>query len=252
MSKTNNRIACTSVASLVVGLSLSCGPAAAQQLPSFFMRPPQTLASPQYQYVEPQQKFVDPQQDDESESTQLPTRLQKQMVDYPSREAPGTVIVDTPHTFLYFVLGNGKAIRYGIGVGRQGFTWAGVKSIVRKTEWPDWYPPPEMVARQPYLPRMMAGGPGNPLGARAMYLGGTEYRIHGTNDPRTIGRHVSSGCIRMTNENAIDLFNRVTVGTKVIVLSVQPESAPGLVRAERSAQYIPRVVQTNASRLGLY
>jgi lipoprotein-anchoring transpeptidase ErfK/SrfK len=116
------------------------------------------------------------------------------------------------------VLGNGRAIRYGIGVGRQGFTWSGVKQIVRKTEWPDWYPPQEMIARQPYLPRMVAGGPGNPLGARAMYIGNTEYRIHGTNDPTTIGKHVSSGCIRMTNDNAIDLYIRVTVGTKVIVL----------------------------------
>jgi len=116
------------------------------------------------------------------------------------------------------VLGGGKAVRYGIGVGRQGFTWSGVKQIVRKQEWPDWYPPPEMVARQPYLPRMIAGGPGNPLGARAMYLGGTEYRIHGTNDPSSIGKHMSSGCIRMTNDNAIDLFNRVQIGTKVVVL----------------------------------
>ena len=101
----------------------------------------------------------------------------------PAKRQPGTVIIDTPHTFLYYVLGNGKAIRYGIGVGRQGFTWSGIKSVERKTEWPDWYPPAEMIARQPYLPRMVAGGPGNPLGARAMYIGGTEYRIHGTNDP---------------------------------------------------------------------
>ena len=124
------------------------------------------------------------------ENTQLAPRLQKQIVDYPSREAPGTVIIDTPHTFLYYVLGNGKAIRYGIGVGREGFTWSGVKAIARKTEWPDWYPPQDMISRQPYLPRMIAGGPGNPLGARAMYIGGTEYRIHGTNDPSSIGRFV--------------------------------------------------------------
>ena len=127
-----------------------------------------------------------------AEDAQLPARLQRQVVDYPSNEAPGTIIIDTPHTYLYYVLGNGKALRYGIGVGRQGFTWSGVKQVVRKAEWPDWYPPAEMIARQPYLPRMMAGGPGNPLGARAMYLGGTEYRIHGTNDPTTIGHHVSS------------------------------------------------------------
>ena len=210
---------CCALAALIAGAALSCGPAGAQQLPSLFLRPPQTLAAPQYQSIEPQQNYAEPQQNDESEeNAQLPARLQKQVVDYPTREAPGTVIVDTPHTFLYYVLGNGKAIRYGIGVGRAGFTWSGVKSIIRKTEWPDWYPPPEMIARQPYLPRMIAGGPGNPLGARAMYIGGTEYRIHGTNDPSSIGKFMSSGCIRMTNDNAIDLFNRVSVGSKVIVL----------------------------------
>ncbi|MGA7014286.1 MAG: L,D-transpeptidase, partial [Pseudolabrys sp.] len=115
-------------------------------------------------------------------------------------------------------LGNGKAMRYGIGVGREGFTWAGVKTVERKTEWPDWYPPIEMLARQPYLPRMTAGGPGNPLGARAMYIAGTQYRIHGTNAPSTIGKQVSSGCIRLTNEDVIDLYSRVQVGAKVIVL----------------------------------
>ena len=116
------------------------------------------------------------------------------------------------------MLGNGKAIRYGIGVGREGFTWAGVKQVARKAEWPDWYPPQEMIARQPYLPRFTAGGPGNPLGARAMYLGSTEYRIHGTNNPATIGKHVSSGCIRLTNDDVTDLYDRVQVGAKVVVL----------------------------------
>ncbi len=152
------------------------------------------------------------------ENAELPPRLQRQVVNYATREAPGTVVVDTPHTFLYYVLGNGKAIRYGIGVGREGFTWSGVKHVARKNEWPDWYPPAEMIKRQPYLPRMMAGGPGNPLGARAMYIGGTEYRIHGTNDPTTIGKHVSSGCIRLTNDNVMDLFSRVQIGAKVVVL----------------------------------
>ena len=165
---------------------------------------------------------------------QLDPRLQRQVVNYASNEAPGTVIIDTPHTFLYYVLGNGKAIRYGIGVGRQGFTWAGVKQVARKAEWPDWYPPAEMIARQPYLPRMVAGGPGNPLGARAMYLGGSEYRIHGTNDPNTIGKHVSSGCIRLTNEDVEDLYSRVQVGAKVIVL---PQSAPA-----QTAQHTPAPV----------
>jgi lipoprotein-anchoring transpeptidase ErfK/SrfK len=149
------------------------------------------------------------------------TRLQRQIVDYPTREAAGTIIIDTPNTYLYYVLGNGRALRYGIGVGREGFTWSGVETITRKAEWPDWTPPEEMIHRQPYLPRVMAGGPGNPLGARAMYLGGTIYRIHGTNDPQTIGQQVSSGCIRMVNEDVIDLYGRVTIGTKVIVRPAQ-------------------------------
>jgi len=150
--------------------------------------------------------------------------LKRQIVNYNTREAAGTIVIDTPNTFLYYVLGNGKAVRYGIGVGREGFTWSGVKQVARKAEWPDWYPPSEMIARQPYLPRMTAGGPGNPLGARAMYLGGTVYRIHGTNNPATIGHQVSSGCIRLTNEDVSDLFDRVKVGTKVVVL---PQGAPG-------------------------
>ena len=145
-----------------------------------------------------------------------------QVVSYSSGEAPGTVVIDTPNTYLYFIIGSGKAIRYGIGVGREGFTWSGVETITRKAEWPDWSPPAEMLARQPYLPRMMAGGPGNPLGARAMYLGGTAYRIHGTNQPDTIGKHVSSGCIRMLNDDVIDLYSHVNVGTKVVVLPNEP------------------------------
>ena len=147
-------------------------------------------------------------------------RFRRQMVTYNTSEAPGTIIIDTPNTYLYYVLGNGRAIRYGIGVGREGFTWAGTQSIARKQEWPDWHPPAEMIERQPYLPRFMAGGPGNPLGARAMYLGNTEYRIHGTNAPSTIGKRVSSGCIRLTNEDVSDLFDRVSVGAKVVVLPI--------------------------------
>jgi lipoprotein-anchoring transpeptidase ErfK/SrfK len=145
-------------------------------------------------------------------------RLKRQLVYYATREAPGTIIIDTPNTYLYLVLGHGQAVRYGIGVGRDGFTWSGVQSITKKSEWPDWTPPAEMIARQPYLPRYMAGGPGNPLGARAMYLGGTVYRIHGTNAPGTIGTRVSSGCIRLTNDDVADLYSRVNVGTKVVVL----------------------------------
>ena len=149
---------------------------------------------------------------------ELAPELQRQIVSYQTDEAPGTVIVDTAHTFLYLTMGGGKAMRYGIGVGRQGFTWTGVETITRKAEWPDWTPPPEMIARQPYLPRWVSGGPGNPLGARALYLGHTDYRIHGTNDPSTIGKHVSSGCIRLRNEDVSDLYGRIGVGTKVVVL----------------------------------
>jgi lipoprotein-anchoring transpeptidase ErfK/SrfK len=158
---------------------------------------------------------------DTYEGAQEGDRFRRQVIDYPSREAAGTVIVDTPHTYLYYVLGNGKAIRYGIGVGRDGFTWSGTETVSRKAEWPDWTPPPEMIARQPYLPRFMAGGPSNPLGARAMYLGNTIYRIHGTNAPETIGQNVSSGCIRLVNEDVMDLYSRVNVGTKVIVLPTE-------------------------------
>jgi lipoprotein-anchoring transpeptidase ErfK/SrfK len=155
----------------------------------------------------------------------LPERLRRATVSFDTREAPGTIIIDTGNTALYYVLGQGRAIRYGVGVGRDGFTWSGVQTISRKAEWPDWYPPAEMVARQPYLPRFVAGGPGNPLGARAMYLGSSQYRIHGTNDPSTIGKFVSSGCIRLTNEDVADLFSRVNVGTRVVVL---PKNAPHL------------------------
>jgi len=141
------------------------------------------------------------------------------------------------------VLGNGKAMRYGIGVGREGFTWSGVKTVERKTEWPDWYPPSEMLARQPYLPRMTAGGPGNPLGARAMYIAGTQYRIHGTNAPSTIGKQVSSGCIRLTNEDVIDLFDRVQIGAKVIVL---PQTASAKSRQGSMAHAYAPALQSRA------
>ena len=136
----------------------------------------------------------------------------------PTDAPAGTVVIDTANTYLYYVLGDGKAIRYGIGVGRDGFTWSGAQSVTRKAEWPDWTPPQEMIARQPYLARWMAGGEGNPLGARAIYLGNTVYRIHGTNMPETIGQKVSSGCIRMLNADVIDLYSRVDVGTKIVVL----------------------------------
>ena len=158
-------------------------------------------------------------QEQTEQGYETPAQFRRQVVAYNGSEAPGTIIIDTPNTFLYLVMGNGRAIRYGIGVGRDGFRWSGVQHITKKAEWPDWTPPAEMIARQPYLPRFMAGGPTNPLGARAMYLGNTIYRIHGTNAPSTIGQRVSSGCIRLTNEDVIDLASRVNVGTKVVVIN---------------------------------
>ena len=144
--------------------------------------------------------------------------IQRSTVSFAGGYAPGTIYINTAERRLYLVLGNGQALRYGIGVGREGFRWSGVKSVTRKAEWPDWTPPPEMLKRRPDLPRHMAGGPDNPLGARAMYLGSTLYRIHGSNEPDTIGTAVSSGCIRMRNEDVIDLYEKVKVGTKVIVI----------------------------------
>ncbi|MGJ4957619.1 L,D-transpeptidase [Bradyrhizobium sp. HKCCYLRH2015] len=186
-------------------------------LPFPFLLPPPMAA---YEPPATAPQLITPRED-EATAYELPARLRRQVVSYSTREAPGTVVIDTPNKYLYYVLGSGQAMRYGIGVGRDGFTWSGVQSVTRKAEWPDWTPPPEMIARQPYLPRHMAGGPGNPLGARAMYLGGTVYRIHGTNAPETIGTHVSSGCIRLTNQDVIDLYSRVSVGAKVIVLPME-------------------------------
>ncbi|MFD2184415.1 L,D-transpeptidase [Rhodoplanes azumiensis] len=157
-----------------------------------------------------------------------PAHLRRQVVSYAGAEAPGTIIIDTPNTYLYLVMPGGKAMRYGIGVGREGFTWSGVEHITRMAEWPDWHPPAEMIARQPYLPRFMAGGPSNPLGARAMYLGSSVYRIHGTNAPDTIGQRVSSGCIRLANEDVIDLYGRVKTGAKVVVLPMSSRGVAGI------------------------
>ena len=148
---------------------------------------------------------------------ELPLQFRRQIVLYRSTEAPGTIIVHTAERFLYVVQPNGRALRYGIGVGREGFQWQGLLRITRKQEWPDWTPPSEMIERQPYLPRFMAGGPGNPMGARALYLGETVYRIHGTNQPQTIGSAVSSGCFRLVNPDVVDLYDRIPVGTKVVV-----------------------------------
>lgn len=141
----------------------------------------------------------------------------RQMVYFRTNEKPGTVVIHTSERFLYLVMGDNRALRYGIGVGRDGFQWSGLEKVSRKAEWPDWTPPPEMIQRQPYLPRFMAGGPGNPMGSRAMYLGKTVYRIHGTNQPETIGHAISSGCFRLANGDVIDLYERVPVGTRVVI-----------------------------------
>jgi lipoprotein-anchoring transpeptidase ErfK/SrfK len=172
-------------------------------------------------------------------SADAPGALVRQVVDYASRQPPGTVIIDTGNTFLYLVLNDRQALRYGIGVGREGFTWSGEQTVARKAEWPDWHPPTEMIGRQPYLPRFMAGGPGNPLGARAMYLGETEYRIHGTNNPDTIGKRVSSGCIRLTNDDVTDLYERVKLGAKVIVLPTGSPRRPSPEAARDAAFRLP-------------
>jgi lipoprotein-anchoring transpeptidase ErfK/SrfK len=170
-----------------------------------------------------------PEEQPDAAPAQLPPNLRRQEVSFATKEPAGTIVVDTPNTYLYYVLGSGRAIRYGVRVGREGFTWTGVQKITKKTEWPDWFPPTEMIERQPYLPRFMAGGPGNPLGARAMYLGSTVYRIHGTNQPSTIGKFVSSGCIGMLNEDVSDLFDRTKVGTRVVVMPGGPP--PGTATA---------------------
>ncbi|WP_027530189.1 L,D-transpeptidase [Bradyrhizobium sp. WSM3983] len=182
------------------------------------------------------------------EDAALPDRLRRQIVSFDRNEPAGTIVIDTANTYLYYVLGNGRAIRYGVGVGREGFTWSGVQSITRKAEWPDWHPPAEMIARQPYLPRFVAGGPGNPLGARAMYLGSSQYRIHGTNDPTTIGKFVSSGCIRLTNEDVSDLFSRVSVGARVVVL---PKNAPLMARGGDPVRKRPTVTTLPTGRQAL-
>jgi lipoprotein-anchoring transpeptidase ErfK/SrfK len=185
-----------------------------QQQPTYQQQPYESRQP----LLPPQQSMR--QQEEASDPTQRPfdPKFEKQLVDYHGKESAGTIVVDTPNKFLFLVQGNGKALRYGIGVGKPGFTWSGVKQISAKKEWPDWTPPAEMLVRRPDLPRHMEGGPQNPLGARAMYLGSSLYRIHGSNEPWTIGTNVSSGCIRMRNEDVIDLYGRVSVGAKVVVI----------------------------------
>ena len=180
----------------------------------YYADPGASSRYPAFSNVAPREEAME----ERSATSDVPPHLRRQIVSYQISEPAGTIVIDTPNTYLYYVLGGGRAVRYGIGVGRDGFRWSGTQHIGRKAEWPDWNPPAEMIARQPYLPRFMAGGPTNPLGARAMYLGDTIYRIHGTNAPSTIGTRVSSGCIRLTNADVIDLYNRVKIGAKVVVL----------------------------------
>ncbi len=189
----------------VAAAALSISAAGAQ------MRPPATLSN---QIVDvPEKPGYVPSPAEE----QLDPQFRRQPVFFRNNEAPGTIVIHTNERFLYLVLGPSSALRYGIGVGRDGFQWSGLQKVSRKAEWPDWTPPPEMIQRQPYLPRFMAGGPGNPMGAAALYLGQTVYRIHGTNMPDTIGMAVSSGCFRLVNADIQDLYNRVPVGTKVVI-----------------------------------
>jgi lipoprotein-anchoring transpeptidase ErfK/SrfK len=189
-------------------------------------------------------------QPEEGEPKDLPPELKRQMVDYPTKHPAGTIIIDTAHTYLYLTLGGGKAIRYGIGVGREGFTWAGTERVSRMAEWPDWHPPAEMIERQPYLPRFMAGGPGNPLGARALYLGKTLYRIHGTNQPSTIGKFVSSGCIRLLNSDIEDLYSRVTTGTRVVVVAGSPPATASAAPASGAPMSVTPSFAPSASASG--
>ena len=180
--------------------------------------------------------------EEETDGAEVPERFKRRVVSFNSSEPAGTIVIDTGNTYLYYVLAQGRAIRYGVGVGREGFTWSGVQTVSRKSEWPDWNPPAEMIARQPYLPRFMAGGPGNPLGAAAMYLGSTIYRIHGTNAPSTIGKFVSSGCIRLTNEDVQDLAGRVQIGTRVVVLPKNTLLQANLIKPARANAMTPTPV----------
>ena len=207
--------------------AIGSAPSAAPGAPG---APPQTAPAYSTASLPPEE------QPEQGQPKELPANLKRQLVDFSTKEPAGTIVVDTANTYLYLVLGGGKAIRYGVRVGREGFTWTGTERISKMKEWPDWFPPPEMIERQPYLPRIMAGGNGNPLGARAMYLGHTLYRIHGTNQPSTIGHYVSSGCVGMLNEDVEDLYSRVQVGTRVVVLPGKPPETVANTGAPQNAE----------------
>ncbi|QPF86071.1 L,D-transpeptidase [Bradyrhizobium genosp. L] len=252
------RVAIGAVAAAALGYGLLSRPASVQPVPkpsthqvlappapAHVSTPVHASASPPAPIPVPAPRVEPPKAAD------VPGKFVRQVVDYVSHQTPGTVVIDTGNTFLYLVLNDQQAMRYGIGVGRQGFAWSGEQTVARKTEWPDWRPPADMLSRQPYLPRFMAGGPTNPLGARAMYLGDTEYRIHGTNKPDTIGKRVSSGCIRLTNEDVADLYERVKVGAKVIVLPAatvdRPSQGAPPDAASRSPDPAPQSTRPSAT-----
>jgi len=208
--------------------------AAALMIADWATAAPLSLSYNAYAYSRSDQ--MGPVEEQTEQGYETPAQFKRQIVAYTGSEAPGTIIIDTPNTLLYLVQPGGRAIRYGIGVGRDGFRWSGVQTITKKAVWLNWTPPAEMIQRQPYLPRFMAGGPTNPLGARAMYLGNTIYRIHGTNAPSTIGHRVSSGCIRLTNEDVTDLASRVNIGTKVVVINGEHQANRPLISAPASLQ----------------
>jgi lipoprotein-anchoring transpeptidase ErfK/SrfK len=203
-----------------------------------------TAAPAGYPFLSSRADQMAPLEEQTEQGFELPAKFKRQVVAFSGSETPGTIVIDTGNTFLYLVMPGNRAIRYGIGVGRDGFRWSGTQAITKKAEWPDWTPPAEMIARQPYLPRFMAGGETNPLGARAMYLGSTIYRIHGTNAPSTIGTRVSSGCIRLTNDDVADLYSRVNIGTKVIVLN----TADHRVEAPASRPLVSAPVSLSTTR----
>jgi lipoprotein-anchoring transpeptidase ErfK/SrfK len=258
----NRRLSSRATGALVFGAALMLSPvlfssAASAQVLGYAPAPSSAFPSDSIMITPDQPALSD---EGDGAGFVLPERLRRTVVSLDTREAAGTIIIDTGNTALYFVLGQGRAIRYGVGVGREGFTWSGVQTISHKAEWPDWHPPAQMIARQPYLPRFMAGGPGNPLGARAMYLGSSDYRIHGTNNPSTIGKFVSSGCIRLTNEDVSDLFSRVAVGARVVVLPKNGAhlearavgaggmATAGTITVRPAASSRPQVIRVSADR----
>src|SRR2546422_4944376 len=250
------------IATLLIGLEGPGCQAFAQYFPPQISPPPRAYPAPlgpPYRPPPPIDADDDPRdtaallpevRPETGPKKELPPQFRRTLIDYYTKESAGTIVIDTLNTYLYLVLGNGKALRYGIGVGREGFTWSGAERVSRLAEWPDWNPPEQMIERQPYLPRFMAGGEGNPLGARALYLGDTLYRIHGTHQPSTIGTFVSSGCIRLTNEDVMDLYKRVKVGSRVVVLPGRPPATASAAPMGAPTAALPGAPAASAVPLG--